>query len=187
MTPCGKLQRRPLPMQPTWVCSMPISTRPTNTCQRAKRDVNWSSSSASSTKPGGNMPVDIVVGAAVDGDVETIRFDNTPADTSSLGISSADVGTVGTARAAMGSLTSALASVSKHRATYGALTNRLEVAASSLGEAALNIESARSRIVDADIAETVSVRTRMQVLQDAGVAMLAQSAKNPQLALSLFR
>ena len=133
------------------------------------------------------MPVDIVVGAAVDGDVETIRFDNTPADTSSLGISSADVGTVGTARAAMGSLTSALASVSKHRATYGALTNRLEVAASSLGEAALNIESARSRIVDADIAETVSVRTRMQVLQDAGVAMLAQSAKNPQLALSLFR
>ena len=80
-----------------------------------------------------------------------------------------------------------MASVSKHRATYGALTNRLEVAASSLGEAALNIESARSRIVDADIAETVSVRTRMQVLQDAGVAMLAQSAKNPQLALSLFR
>lgn len=141
----------------------------------------------STTKPGGNMPVDIVVGAAIDGDVDTIRIDNTPADTSSLGIGSADLGTASGARAALDSLAAALTTVSGYRATFGALSNRFEVAASNLGQEAVNVESARSRILDADIAETVSERTRGQALQDIGTTLLAQSSKTPEFALSLLR
>jgi flagellin len=147
---------------------------------------NWSAA-ASTTKPGGNMPVDIVVGANVDGDVDTIRIDNTPADTSSLGLSATDLGSATYARAALDSLSSALTTVSGYRATFGALMNRFDVASSNLGQEAVNVESARGRILDADIAETVSARTRSQALQDIGATLLAQSSKNTELALSLLR
>jgi flagellin len=148
---------------------------------------NWSSSSASSTKPGGKMPVDIVVGAGVNQSVDTIRIDNTPADTNSLGLGTADLGSASGARSALDSLSAAMHTVSQHRATYGALANRFEVAISNLGEETLNVESARGRIVDTDIAHTVFERTRAQVLQDAGVSMLAQSSRGANVALSLLR
>jgi flagellin len=49
-----------------------------------------------------------------------------------------------------------------------------------------NISSARSRILDADIAQETSSMTKNNILQQAGVSILAQANQAPQLALSLL-
>lgn len=146
---------------------------------------NWDASVAS-TKPGGNLPVDIVVGAA-DGQVDSIRVDNTPADTASLGLSSLNLGTESGARAAIDALQSAMRTISQHRATYGALSNRFDVVASNLAQQSIDVEGARGRILDADIAEVVTYRARSQVLQDASTALLGQASRGAEAALSLLR
>ncbi|MEW6164232.1 MAG: flagellin, partial [Pseudomonadota bacterium] len=50
-----------------------------------------------------------------------------------------------------------------------------------------NLSAARSRIRDADFAMETANLTRSQILQQAGVAMLAQANQLPQLVLSLLR
>ena len=47
--------------------------------------------------------------------------------------------------------------------------------------------AAESRISDADVATEVSAMTRMQVLTQAGIAMLAQANVMPQMALTLLQ
>ncbi|MBF0621512.1 MAG: flagellin FliC [Magnetococcales bacterium] len=91
------------------------------------------------------------------------------------------------AASAITTLDTAIASISDIRATLGATQNRLESAASSLTNMSENTESARSRIMDADIAEETSNLTRNSILQQAGTAVLAQANQQPQLALMLLR
>ena len=50
-----------------------------------------------------------------------------------------------------------------------------------------NLSAARSRIMDADFAAETAEMTRSQILQQSGVAMLAQSNQLPQMVLSLLQ
>jgi flagellin len=50
-----------------------------------------------------------------------------------------------------------------------------------------NISASRSRIQDTDFAAETAKLTRAQILQQAGVAMLAQANTAPQSALALLR
>ncbi|MEZ4483761.1 MAG: flagellin [Syntrophotaleaceae bacterium] len=56
----------------------------------------------------------------------------------------------------------------------------------NLNNVSENLSSARSRILDADIAQETSNMTKMNILQQAGVSILAQANQTPQLALSLL-
>jgi flagellin len=49
-----------------------------------------------------------------------------------------------------------------------------------------NLSAANSRIEDADFASETAALTRAQIIQQAGVAMLAQANTSPQLVLSLL-
>lgn len=80
----------------------------------------------------------------------------------------------------------AIASVSDIRATLGAVQNRMSSAINSLSNMSENTAAARSRIMDADIAEETSSLTRNSILQQAGTAILAQANQQPQLALMLL-
>ncbi len=77
--------------------------------------------------------------------------------------------------------------VSTARATFGAQTNRLEAKARFLAANVESLSAARSRIRDADFAVETANLTRTQILQQAGVAMLAQANAMPQNALALLR
>lgn len=90
------------------------------------------------------------------------------------------------ASAALSSLSTALDTVNKARATYGALQNRFEAVISNLQGYAENLTAARSRIQDADFAAETANLTRSQILQQAGVSILAQANTLPQQALSLL-
>lgn len=80
----------------------------------------------------------------------------------------------------------ALDYVNARRADIGAQLNRLESVIANLSSSAESLTASRSRIQDADFAAETAALTRAQVLQQAGVAMVAQANATPQLVLQLL-
>jgi flagellin len=66
------------------------------------------------------------------------------------------------------------------------MQSRLEIAANNLGIQNENVEEARSRLADADVAEEVSKLTKGKILHEFGVSILAQANQAPQNALRLL-
>ncbi len=81
----------------------------------------------------------------------------------------------------------ALTAVSDLRSTFGAIQNRFESTIANLSSVVENLSASRSRIMDADYAAETAALTRAQVLQQAGIAMLAQANVAPQNVLALLR
>ena len=81
---------------------------------------------------------------------------------------------------------SSIASVSDIRSELGAVQNRLDSVISNLSNVSENTSAARSRIMDADVAQETSSLTKNSILQQAGAAILAQANQQPQLALQLL-
>jgi flagellin len=84
------------------------------------------------------------------------------------------------------SLDTALTTISMSRAVLGAAQNRLQHTIGSLSTTSQNLSAANSRIVDVDVATESSVMAKSQVLEQAGVSVLAQANQLPQLALKLL-
>ena len=101
-------------------------------------------------------------------------------------VRSIDISTIEGATAAIDIADGALASVNSIRANLGAVQNRFESTISNLSKSVENLSAARSRIQDTDFAVETAILTRHQILQQAGVAMLAQANSLPQLVLSLL-
>ena len=64
---------------------------------------------------------------------------------------------------------------------------RFESTIANLKNVSENLSAARSRILDADIAQETSEMTKSNILQQAGVAILSQANQTPQLALQLLQ
>ena len=90
------------------------------------------------------------------------------------------------ARLAIDAINSAITSVTRNRGTLGAAEARLEVAVNNLQVARENFKAAESRIRDVDVAQESAELTRLNILQQAGAAVLAQANAQPQLALQLL-
>jgi flagellin len=103
-----------------------------------------------------------------------------------LNVKALTVATQAGADAAMTSIDKALGSVSDLRATLGSVQNRFEAVIANLSNVVENMSAARSRIMDADIAQETANLTRSAILQQAGTAVLAQANQQPQLALQLL-
>lgn len=89
--------------------------------------------------------------------------------------------------AAIGTLDSAIARLSKQRADLGAYQNRLEHAVAGLDVSAENFQASESRIRDTDMAKQIVSFTRDQILSQAGTAMLAQANQRPNSVLQLLQ
>jgi flagellin len=98
----------------------------------------------------------------------------------------ADVSDTVRAAQAMDEVNAAVASVSSARASFGAVQNRLEVSIRNINNQQENLSAANSRIRDVDVAAETSRLTSYQILQQAGVSMLAQANMTTSLALSLL-
>jgi flagellin len=106
------------------------------------------------------------------------------ADLTATRISVADADT---AASALADITAAIEQVASNRASYGAMSNRLEYTVSNLMNVAEFSAAARSRIEDADFAAESARLAKAQVLQQTGTAMLAQANASSQLAIQLIR
>ena len=102
-------------------------------------------------------------------------------------VSAIDISTASGAQSAIDVIDAALAKVSGIRGDLGAVQSRFESTISSLQATAENLTGARSRIQDADFAAETAELTRAQILQQAGIAMLAQANALPQNVLTLLR
>jgi flagellin len=80
----------------------------------------------------------------------------------------------------------ALEQISTQRSQLGAIQNRLESTISNLTTNSENLSASRSRILDADFAAETATLSRNQIIQQAGVSILAQANQQPQIALSLL-
>jgi len=81
----------------------------------------------------------------------------------------------------------AITAISNTRSTFGAVQNRLEHSLAVTAAYQENLTAAESRIRDVDMAEEMVNLTKNQILQQAGVAMLAQANQAPQQVLQLLR
>jgi flagellin len=118
---------------------------------------------------------------------QNIAFTIGTVSTSDLGISGIAVSTAASATAAIASLDAAISTVTTSRANLGAIQNRLEHTINRLGMTSENLQAAESRIRDADMAAEMINFTKHQILQQSGMAMLAQANQSPQSVLSLLR
>ena len=96
------------------------------------------------------------------------------------------VSTVTKANTLLSAVDTAIGQVSTFRAQLGAAQNQMESAVNSLGVAVENLSASESRIRDADIASVSSELVTRQIMQQAGVAVLAQANTSPQAALALL-
>ncbi|BCV25494.1 flagellin [Gelria sp. Kuro-4] len=118
---------------------------------------------------------------------QNINVKISAADTAAMTISGISVADAAAASAAIASLDSAINYVSIQRANLGAVQNRLEHTIANLSVASENLTASESRIRDADMAQEMMNFTKTQILQQAGVAMLAQANMAPQAVLQLLR
>ena len=101
-------------------------------------------------------------------------------------ISDIDITSIDGANEAILIVDEALDQVNKTRSILGAATNRMEATINNLSVSAENLTASESRIRDADIARETTAFTRNQVLQQAGISVLAQANFQSQGFLSLL-
>ena len=103
-----------------------------------------------------------------------------------LSVDAINLSTASAARTAIGTVDTAIDSVNSIRATYGATQNRLGSAINNMSTYVESLSSAASQIQDADYAHETAEMTRLQVMQQAGVAALGQARGMNQSVLSLL-
>jgi len=87
----------------------------------------------------------------------------------------------------LASIDTAIANVSGARSNFGSVQNRLEHTLNNLATYEENLQASESHIKDVDMASEMVDFTKLQILQQAGTAMLAQANAAPQSVLSLLR
>jgi flagellin len=81
----------------------------------------------------------------------------------------------------------AIGAISTQRAQFGAVQNRLEHTLNNLAVYQENLTASESRIRDVDMAAEMVQFTKLQILQQAGTAMLAQAQQSGQSVLTLLQ
>lgn len=127
------------------------------------------------------------VGTGTSATADEITVSLSGISSTALGLSATDITDATTADNASTLITNAIDQLNITRATIGASLNRLEFAAANIATTLENTEAARSNLLDLDIAAEMSNFTSKQILQQAGVAMLAQANETPQTLLRLFQ
>jgi flagellin len=102
-------------------------------------------------------------------------------------VESVTVADASSATSALAVIDSAIDQVNAGRADLGAIQNRFESVVTSLQVTSENLSASRSRIVDADFASETAQLTKAQILQQSGIAMLAQANAIPQNVLALLQ
>ena len=130
----------------------------------------------------------IVVNAGLDSATYGVALAATTYATSTTNaVTNIDVSTVGGANSAIANVDRAIDQVNSLRATLGATQNRFDSTIANLATTTENLSAANSRILDADFAAETAKLSKSQVLQQAGISVLAQANARPQQVLSLLQ
>ena len=129
----------------------------------------------------GNMAIQI---GANEGQEMKIKIPEV--STESLYLDTVDVTVKGGADKALSTLDDAIEFVTGVRSRIGAFQNRLEYAENSLAETSEDMTGAYSNIMDTDMATEMTEYASKNILDQAGISVLAQANDLPQQVLSLL-
>ncbi len=104
-----------------------------------------------------------------------------------LGVGALTVSSLTFAQAAIAAIDTAIGTVAAFRSRLGAHQNAFERLMSNVSTQVENLTQAVSRIRDLDIAEETVNYTRLQILQQSGLAVLVQATQLPAGVLNLVR
>ena len=150
---------------------------------RISRDTTWNGKSLlDSTLTNG---ISFQIGADTNQTV-TVAIAGVATSNLSLG-GSAQLTTAENAMAYISTVDAAISIISTNRGTYAAAINRLDHAIANMQNVATNLSMSKGRIEDADFAAETANLARVQVLQQASMAMLAQANASKQNILTLFQ
>ena len=107
--------------------------------------------------------------------------------TTSLGLAALDISTQSGADTAVTSVATAVSTLGTSQGTIGTLQNRLQFAIGLAQSQVVNNQAAESRIRDANIAAESANLTRYQILNQSGIAALAQANSSVSAVLALLR
>ena len=119
----------------------------------------------------------------------TVKFTELKASMADIGDAGAltvDLSSQANAQTALDNLDKAIDKVSGFRSTLGAAGNRFQAAVENIQTFSESLSAANSRIRDVDVAEESANLARANVLQQAGISVLAQANQSPQMALKLL-
>ncbi|MCL6594663.1 MAG: hypothetical protein K6V73_00440 [Firmicutes bacterium] len=130
-------------------------------------------------------PYTLAFTVASDGKAATVAGSGivTTAATVTSGI---NISTQGNAETALTVIDQALTAVNAQRAVLGAYQNELQFAVSNAQTGANNLSAAQANIIDTNMALQMANLSKYQVLQQSGIAMLAQADQIPQAILKLI-
>ena len=132
---------------------------------------------------GSNTSISVQVGinGGSDNQIE-LTFSDVGASALAVNVTAMDLSTASAASAAITGIDKAIEIVAGERADIGASQNRLTSASNYMSEFQISTRSAHSSIMDADMAFEIAEISRLQVVQSAGIAALAQ-ANNINMSL----
>lgn len=125
--------------------------------------------------------------AASAGNVVSVDLSTSVADSTGLAINAVNISTEAGAQTAIGTIRAAVGTLGSIQGVVGAGQNNLTQAIDLASTQITNYSAAESAIRDADIAAEASNLARLNTLQQAGVAALAQANQSGQAVLSLLR
>jgi flagellin len=135
--------------------------------------------------------IDTYIGGGADasaaGNVVSVDLSTSVADSTGLGVNAVSIATEAGAQTAIGTIRDAVAELGTIQGVVGAGQNNLTQAIDLASTQITNYQAAESAIRDADIAAEASNLARLNTLQQAGVAALAQANTSGQAVLSLLR
>lgn len=132
--------------------------------------------------------LDIQVGLNNNPTEDRLSFDAKAQNVTAEALGIEDVNTMSkqNAQENLAKLDAALTNLNSNRSALGAIQNRLQSTINNISIYRENLEAARARIKDTDMATETSELTRTNILTQAGVSVLSQANQNPQLALKLL-
>jgi flagellin len=117
---------------------------------------------------------------------QTIAVSIESMDTKALAVNGVDITSVAAANDSLGSIDSAVNTVSKQRANVGAWQNRMGHVVNTLAITEENLTAAESRIRDTDMAREIIEFTKNDILTQTGTAMLVQANMQSKTVLKLL-
>jgi flagellin len=136
---------------------------------------------------GTNTELEVQVGIDADSNSRvTITLGNLTTSNLTIQTTDIDLSLASGAQTAITTIDAAIDSVNSIRADYGAVQNRIDSSIRNMSTYVESLSAAASQIIDADYAHETAEMTRLQVMQQAGVAALSQAKGINQSVLSLL-
>lgn len=116
----------------------------------------------------------------------TVSISSTDAASLGIGTAAVSIGNATAAAAAMSAVQAAITTLAGQAASLGATQNQIQAISANLTTAQQNIQAAHASLVDVNVAQESAAFTSDQILEQSGVAILAQANQLPSLALKLI-